>query len=300
MSRQPIVSREAWVEARKDLLAREKENTRQRDELARQRRALPWVRVDKDYVFDAPVGGASPAGKASLADLFGPRSQLLVYHFMFGPDWAEGCPSCSFVSDHLDGAVPHLGARDVSLVMVSRAPLSKIEPFKARMGWRFPWVSSAGSSFNHDFGVHFTDEDRAAGGGEVDYNYQRQAFPSAEAPGLSAFYKDPATGEVFHTYSTYGRGLDAMVGTYVLLDLAPKGRDEDGLPFDMGWVRHHDRYEVAATAPNGGLADPDRPYWPKVALTASASAAATGELAGPPAAHSCCGGGAGGGGGRGQ
>jgi predicted dithiol-disulfide oxidoreductase (DUF899 family) len=251
MTTQPIVSREKWVEARKAHLAKEKELTRRRDELARQRRELPWVRVDEDYVFDAPQG------RVALGDLFGAHSQLLVYHFMFGPDWAEGCPSCSFVSDHLNAARVHLAARDVSLVMVSRAPLPKIEAFKRRMGWQFPWVSSHGNSFNHDFHVYFTPEEKA--GGDVYYNYTRQPFPSDEAPGASVFYKDPETGEVFHTYSTYSRGLDTMIGAYVLLDLVPKGRDEDHLPFEMQWVRHHDRYE------SGKLGDADKPYWPKVA-----------------------------------
>jgi predicted dithiol-disulfide oxidoreductase (DUF899 family) len=257
----PIVSREQWVEARKALLAKEKENTRQRDELARQRRQLPWVKVDKNYLFDAPQG------KVRLADLFGAHSQLLIYHFMFGPDWAEGCPSCSFVCDHIDGATAHLAARDVSLVMVSRAPLPKIEAFKKRMGWHFPWVSSQANSFNHDFQVYFTPEEKADG--DVYYNYTMQPFPSDEAPGASVFYKDPKTGEIFHTYSTFGRGLDTMVGTYVLLDLVPKGRDEDQLPFDMQWVRHHDRYDVS----NGGgaFADPDKPYWPKVAAAEGSS-----------------------------
>jgi predicted dithiol-disulfide oxidoreductase (DUF899 family) len=254
MTEHPIVSREAWVEARMALLAREKENTRQRDELARRRRELPWVRVDQRYVFDGPQG------PATLADLFGPHSQLVVYHFMFGPDLAEGCPSCSFVSDHLDAATAHLAARDVSLAMVSRAPLPKIEAFKRRMGWRFPWVASFANSFNHDFHVHFTPEERAAGA--VYHNYTMEPFPSTEAPGASVFYKDPATGEVFHTYSTFGRGLDAMVGAYVLLDLVPKGRDEDGLPFTMQWVRHHDRYDNRAAG--SAFADADRPYWPKV------------------------------------
>src|SRR6476620_10988514 len=246
MSTHQIVSRQQWIEAQREHLAKEKQLTRQRDELARERRELPWVRIEKDYVFDAPHG------KVRLADLFGGHSQLVVYHFMFGPDWKEGCPSCSFVSDHLDGAVPHLAARDVSLVMVSRAPLAKIEAFKKRMGWRFPWVSSFGNSFNHDFGVYFTPEEKAKGA--VYYNYTVQPFPSDEAPGASVFYKDSETGEVFHTYSTFGRGLDALVTSYVLLDLVPKGRDEDGLAFDMAWVRHHDKYESG-----GELADADRP-----------------------------------------
>jgi predicted dithiol-disulfide oxidoreductase (DUF899 family) len=250
MTTHRIVSQEQWVQARRAHLAKEKQLTRQRDELARERRELPWVRVEKNYVFDAPQG------KVRLADLFGGHSQLVVYHFMFGPDWKEGCPSCSFVSDHLDGAVPHLAARDVSLVMVSRAPLAKIEAFKKRMGWRFPWVSSFGSDFNHDYHVWFTPEEKAKG--DVYYNYTLQPFPSDEAPGASVFYKDPATGEIFHTYSTYGRGLDPLVGTYVVLDLVPKGRDEDQLPFSMQWVRHHDRYG------GGEFLDANKPYWPKV------------------------------------
>ena len=255
MTNQPIVSREEWTNARKTLLAKEKENTRQRDELVRQRRQLPWVKVDEKYVFD------SPQGKVALADLFRGKSQLVVYHFMFGPDWAEGCPSCSYVCDHLNGAVPHLAARDTSLVMISRAPINKIEAFKKRMGWQFPWVSSFHNDFNHDFGVYFTPDERATG--EVAYNYTRQPFPSDEAPGASVFYKDPATGEIFHTYSTYGRGLDPFVTAYVVLDLVPKGRDEDDLPFDMQWVRHHDKYQ------SGELLDADKPYWPKTAETAN-------------------------------
>jgi predicted dithiol-disulfide oxidoreductase (DUF899 family) len=237
------------VEARKTLLAKEKNLTRLHDQLAAERRQLPWTRVEKNYTFDAPHG------KVSLADLFGPHSQLFVYHFMFGPTWKEGCPSCSYVCDHLNGAVPHLAARDVSLVMVSRAPLNKIEAFKKRMGWRFPWVSSHGNDFNHDFGVYFPPQEKAQG--KVNYNYKMQEFPSDEAPGASIFYKDKDR-KIFHTYSTYGRGLDQFVTTYTLLDLVPKGRDEDNLPFDMAWVRHHDRYDT------GELADKDRPYWPKV------------------------------------
>jgi len=213
-------SREEWLAARLDLLEAEKELTKRSDEVARQRQELPWVRVDKDYQFE------TAEGTASLADLFRGRSQLLIYHFMFGPDWQEGCPSCSYVSDHLDGAVPHLAARDVTLTMVSRAPLAKIESFKKRMGWRFPWVSSFGSEFNYDYHVSFTPEQKARG--KVDYNYTIQPFPSDEAPGASVFYRDASSGEVFHTYSTYGRGLDSFVGTYTLLDLVPKGRDEAG------------------------------------------------------------------------
>jgi predicted dithiol-disulfide oxidoreductase (DUF899 family) len=263
MTQQSIVSREEWVKARKKLLAKEKENTRQRDELARQRRELPWVTVDKNYVFEGPQG------KVTLAELFGKHSQLLVYHFMFGPDWKEGCPSCSYVCDHINGATSHLAARDVSLMMISRAPMSKIDAFKKRMGWQFPWVSSNGNSFNHDFGVYFPPEEKAKG--EVYYNYTMQPFPPAEGPGVSVFYKDPKTGEIFHTYSTFGRGLDIIVGTYVLLDMVPKGRDEDCLPFDMAWVRHHDRYE------SGVLLDADRPYWPKFDMPAEASLSCCGS-----------------------
>jgi predicted dithiol-disulfide oxidoreductase (DUF899 family) len=268
-----LVSREKWVAARVALLAKEKALTREHDALARERRELPWVRVDQEYVFE------TPAGPRTLAELFGGRSQLIVYHFMFGPDWAEGCPSCSFVSDHLDGAVPHLAARDTSLVMVSRAPLTKIDAFKKRMGWRFPWVSSFGNSFNHDFGVYFTPAEKAKGA--VYYNYTTQPFPSDEAPGASVFYKDAATGEVFHTYSTFGRGLDTLITSYVLLDLVPKGRDEDQLPFDMQWVRHHDRYELG-----GGFADADQPYWPKVAAVSS-STPSTSTMAAPASSCGC-------------
>jgi predicted dithiol-disulfide oxidoreductase (DUF899 family) len=228
-----VVSQEEWLAARKQLLRQEKEFTRLRDQLSAERRELPWVRVDKEYVFDAPDG------KETLADLFDGRSQLLVYHFMFGPGWEQGCPSCSFVSDHIDGANWHLPHRDVTLLAVSRASLARIEAFKRRMGWRFKWVSSYENDFNHDFHVSFTPDDMARG--EVYYNYAMTEFPSEEAPGLSTFYKDPS-GAVFHTYSTYARGLDMLVGAYNYLDLAPKGRDEAALPWTMEWVRHHDRY----------------------------------------------------------
>jgi predicted dithiol-disulfide oxidoreductase (DUF899 family) len=216
MSTHQVVSKQEWIEARRALLANEKELTRERDELARQRRELPWVRVEKEYSFDAPQG------RVKLADLFQGRSQLIVYHMMFHPNWREACPSCSFVVDHLDGTITHLGARDVSLAVVSRAPLAKIEAFKKRMGWRFRWVSSFGSDFNYDYHVSFTAEQKA--GDKVDYNYTMQEFPSDEGPGLSVFYKDPQTGEIFHTYSTYARGLETLIGTYTLLDLVP--RDE--------------------------------------------------------------------------
>ena len=228
----PVVSRDAWRAARKELLGKEKEFTRQRDRLSAERRELPWVKVDKAYVFDGP------AGEETLADLFGGKSQLIVYHFMLGPGWEQGCPSCSYLADHFDGAIVHLAQRDVSFVVVSRAPLAEIEAFKRRMGWRFKWVSSHGNDFNHDFHVSFTQEELAKG--KVDYNYGLVEGHD-ELPGVSVFYKDPA-GVVFHTYSCYARGLDILVGAYNWLDLAPKGRDEDQLPWSMAWVRHHDRY----------------------------------------------------------
>ncbi len=187
----------------------------------------------KEYVFD------TPNGKAALADLFDGRSQLIVYHFMFGPGWEQGCPSCSFLADHFDGSLVHLANRDVTLAVISRAPLAQIEAFKKRMGWRFKWVSSFGTDFNHDFHVSFTKEEMA--GGKINYNYDVVEFPSEETPGASVFYQD-ARGCVFHTYSTYARGLDILIGAYNFLDLAPKGRDEDGLAFSMAWVRHHDKY----------------------------------------------------------
>jgi len=251
-----IVPPEEWLAARKELLKKEKESTRLLDQLSAERRKLPWVRVEKNYVFDAP------AGRVTLGDLFAGRQQLVIYHFMFGPDWQEGCPSCSFVSDHFDGALPHLAARDVTMTAVSRAPLAKIEPFKKRMGWRFPWVSSYGSEFNADFHVSFTPEEMAQG--EVNYNYTMQVFPSAEAPGLSVFAKD-AAGAVYHTYSTYGRGVELLMSTYRILDVVPKGRDEDRLDFSMAWVRYHDRYAT------NEFADTDKPYWPESAQPSSGS-----------------------------
>ena len=229
-----VTSPTQWLAAREEFLKKEKEFTRLRDELSRQRRELPWERVEKNYLFDGPNG------KETLADLFEGRSQLIVYHFMFGPDWAEGCHGCSFLADHFDGSVAHLNARDVTLVVVSRAPLAQIEAFKKRMGWNFKWASSFDSDFNYNYNVTFTKEEQA--NGDVKYNYGTQQFPSDEGPGASAFYKD-STGEIFHTYSTYGRGLDILIGAYNFLDIAPKGRDEGGLPQPMAWLRHHDRYE---------------------------------------------------------
>ena len=245
-----VVSREEWLEARKKLLAKEKQLTHDHDAIAAERRQLPWLKVEKNYIFD------SPSGKKTLTDLFEGRSQLIIYHFMFGPDWQEGCPSCSFNMDHTDGALVHLAQRDVTFAAVSRAPISKIEPFKQRMGWKFNWVSSYGTDFNYDYQASFTPEQIAKG--EVEYNYELTNFPSAEAPGISVFYKDKA-GDIFHTYSAYARGTESTLNAYNYLDYAPKGRDEDELPFTMSWVRHHDRYT------DGRLADPDRPYWPKEA-----------------------------------
>jgi predicted dithiol-disulfide oxidoreductase (DUF899 family) len=228
-----IVSQEAWLAARRAHLAKEKEFTRLRDELSAERRALPWTRIEKRYEFEGPDG------TQMLAELFDGRSQLIVYHFMFGPGWEQGCPSCSFLADHIDGTLIHLAHRDVTLVAVSRAPLPEIETFRKRMGWRFKWLSSFGSDFNADFHVSFGADELARG--EVYYNYGMTSFPSEEGPGASVFYKDP-DGAVFHTYSAYARGLDILVGTYNWLDLAPKGRDEAALPWTMAWVRHHDRY----------------------------------------------------------
>lgn len=242
----PVVSRDRWVSERKGLLAREKELTQLRDQIARERRALPWERVEKDYVFD------TAEGPQTLSGLFGGRRQLLVQHFMLGPDWEQGCQSCSYMADHTDGMNVHLAHRDITLVAISRAPLATIERFRQRMGWQFRWVSSNETDFNYDFGVSFTPEEQAKG--EVNYNYNIQPFPHDEAPGISVFYKDDA-GEVFHTYSTYGRGVEVMMGAYNLMDLTPKGRDERDVPNKMEWVRHHDRYEPASAtqfAPKAG------------------------------------------------
>jgi predicted dithiol-disulfide oxidoreductase (DUF899 family) len=230
-----VVSRDEWVAERKLLLAREKELMRLKDAISRERRALPWVRIDKRYVFD------TPEGRRTLAELFAGRRQLLVQHFMLAPGWEQGCKSCSYMADHSDGMTVHLEHRDVTTVAISRAPLVEIERFRRRMGWRFKWVSSHGTDFNYDFGVSFTPEQIAKG--ELAYNYGTMTAHE-ELPGISAFCKDDA-GEVFHTYSTYGRGVEVMMGTYNMLDLMPKGRDERELAYPMEWVRHHDRYEPA-------------------------------------------------------
>ncbi|SEI16971.1 Predicted dithiol-disulfide oxidoreductase, DUF899 family [Rhizobium tibeticum] len=235
-----VVSREEWLEARRALLLKEKEATHLREKVNAERMALPWVKVDKNYVFD------TPQGKKSLAELFDGRSQLLIYHFMLGPDWEAGCPGCSFLSDHVDGTLPHLDHHDVTWVAVSRAPLEKIEAYKKRMGWKFPWVSSFDNRFNFDYHVSFSPEDLAKD--KVFYNFEaiEPANANDELPGLSAFYKNE-NGEVFHTYSTYARGLEEAVGTLMILDRAPKGRNEDST---MDFVKRHDEYEPAKSAPS--------------------------------------------------
>jgi predicted dithiol-disulfide oxidoreductase (DUF899 family) len=228
----PVVSHEDWITARKALLAKEKEFSRARERLAEERRALPWEKVEKEYVF------AGPGGRKTLSDLFDGRSQLAIYQFMFAPNWGEGCPHCSFWADHYDGTVAHLAQRDVSLAVVSRAPLETIEAFRKRMGWRFRWYSSAETDYNYDFQASFRPEDIARG--SLFYNYQQVPMKRTDREGLSVFYKD-ARGAVFHTYSTYARGIDMLNATYQFLDLVPKGRDENpDSPQD--WVRHHDRY----------------------------------------------------------
>jgi predicted dithiol-disulfide oxidoreductase (DUF899 family) len=238
-----VVSRQQWLAERKALLAREKELTHLRDQVAHERRALPWVRVDKNYVFD------SDEGPRTLAELFEGRRQLLVQHFMFGPGWEQGCPSCSYMADHTDGMTVHLAHRDTTFVAISRATLAEIQRFRQRMGWRFKWVSSFANDFNFDYGVSFTAAEKARN--EVTYNFSQQPYEWDELPGISVFIKDGA-GDVFHSYSTYRRGVEAMMGTYSLLDLTPKGRDEHEVG-GMGWVRHHDRYEPQppATAAQG-------------------------------------------------
>ncbi len=230
-------SKETWIKARQALLAKEKELTQLNDELAAQRRALPRLRITKNYLFD------TSQGKRTLAELFDGKSQLLVYHFMFGPDWETGCKVCSFWADHFSGMVPHLAARDVRFICASRAPLAKIEDFARRMGWQYPWVSSLDSDFNFDFDVSFRPESQQ----EQTYNYKPKTSGAEELPGLSAFLKDEQ-GQVFHTYSCFARGLEPFNATYRLLDLTPKGRDEEGLPYTMSWVRLHDEY--AETEPH--------------------------------------------------
>ncbi len=233
MKEHKVVSPGAWLAARKRLLAKEKKFSKLRDQLNRERRRLPWVKVEKDYVFD------TPRGRKTLAELFGGKSQLIVYHFMFGPRWGSGCSHCSFWADHYDSANHHLGARDAALAVVSRAPLKELLPFKKRMGWRFDWVSSNGSDFNFDFNVSFTPAQ--VKGGKLFYNYGTMPSLAGEREGVSAFYKD-RKGDIYHTYSCYARGIDLLNTTYNFLDLTAKGRNEHpDSPQD--WVRYHDQYK---------------------------------------------------------
>ena len=242
-----IVSRDEWLVARKAHLAAEKAFSKGRDEIARRRRELPWLKLEKPYVFDGP------AGKETLADLFDGRSQLIVHHFMLGPRWTAGCPGCSFTADHIEGALVHLEHHDVSVVTVSRAPLAEIEAYKRRMGWRVKWVSSDGSDFNYDYHVSFRPEDVARG--EVYYNYDVRDRQIDELSGLSVFYKDD-TGDIFHTYSTYARGYEMIDTTYMLLDMTPKGRNETGPHFNLSdWVRRHDEYDDRKGARGGSGAE---------------------------------------------
>lgn len=232
-----IASHDEWLIARKELLAREKELTRARDELSRRRRALPWVKIEKPYLFDGPNG------RETLADLFGGNSQLIVQHFMFAPGWSEGCVGCSFGADHVDGARRHFEHHDVSFVAVSRAPLAEIEAYRKRMGWGFKWVSSYGSDFNYDFNVSFSPEQLAQG--SVIYNYEPTSQATEEEPGYSVFFKDEG-GDIYHTYSSYGRGNEEVIGTYMFLDLTPKGRNEGPGGNLTDWVKRHDAYDGGA------------------------------------------------------
>lgn len=244
-----VVSREEWLKAHKAHLAKEKEFTRHRDELSRQRRNLPWARVEKNYMFEGPDG------KKTLADLFDGRSQLFVKHFMLGPGWKEGCVGCSFEVDHIEGALVHLEHHDVTYVAISRAPLPEIEAFKGRMGWRFKWVSSYGNDFNYDYHVSFTKDEIAKG--EVYYNYEVSQLQSEELSGISVFYRDEKR-DIYHTFSSYARGAEELLGTYMVLDLTPKGRNETGPNHDLtDWVRHHDKYDGGFVNPTG------RPRLPK-------------------------------------
>ncbi len=233
MQTHKVVSREEWLTARQLHLAKEKEFTRLRDQLSQERRDLPWVKVDKPYIFDGPNG------KESLSEMFAGRSQLLVYHFMFGPEWSEGCRSCSFWADNFNSIIVHLNQRDATMVAISRAPLEKLLAFQKRMGWTFKWLSSFENDFNRDYHVSFTPEELEKG--EMYYNYRVGKFGRGEAPGLSVFHRD-AGGTIFHTYSCYGRGLDMLNGAYHHLDVLPKGRDEAGLTYPQEWVNHHDKY----------------------------------------------------------
>lgn len=228
-----VVTRDEWLKERVALLAEEKEFTRSRDALAAKVRDLPWVQVDKQYTFVAP------SGEKSLAELFGPRSQLIIYHFMFDPTWSQGCKSCSFITEHYDRLIVHLAHRDISFVTVSKAPIEKLEQFRKRIGWTGPWVSAANTDFGRDFGVSYTDQELA--GGEAVYNFTDKATGIRELPGLSVFCKD-AAGNIFHTYSVFARGLENFLTAYQYIDITPKGRDE-AQTGGMGWLRHRDRYE---------------------------------------------------------
>lgn len=235
IERPEIVSRDEWLKARRALLEKEKAHTRARDALNAERRELPWVRVEKEYVFN------TPEGTRTLVDLFEERSQLIVHHFMFGPGWAAGCPGCSFTADHMEGALVHLEHHDVSLVRISRAPLAELEAYRKRMGWRVKWVSSFDSDFNYDYHVSFTPKEIARG--EIQYNYRTIKETMEELSGISVFFRD-AGGDVFHTYSAYARGDELVDTSYMLLDMTPGGRNETGPYYNLGdWVRRHDEYD---------------------------------------------------------
>lgn len=233
MSSHTVVSKAQWLQARQQLLEKEKEFTRLGDQLSQQRRDLPWVKVTADYRFEGS------RGEQSLTDLFEGRRQLMVYHFMFDPSWEAGCKSCSYVADHFDPMIAHLNQRDVTLAVISKAPLATLQTFRQRMGWQFNWFSSFSNDFNRDYHVSFTEQNKTDN--EIYYNYHKTQYFSAEAPGLSVFYRDD-NDDIFHSYSTYARGLDSLIGTYRFLDLVPDGRNEADLPFSMGWVNHHDSY----------------------------------------------------------
>jgi predicted dithiol-disulfide oxidoreductase (DUF899 family) len=240
MMKNAIVPHETWINARLELLSAEKEFSKKRDALTLRRLAMPWERVEKPYRFEGPKG------IVSLADLFAGCSQLIVYHFMFGPDWNEGCPNCSFWADNFNGIPVHLKHRDVTLTAVSRAPLVKIDAYKRRMGWTFPWVSSIGSDFNFDYNVSFTSEEVEKGKAYYNYAYGERPITGSEEEGMSVFFKDEV-GDLFHTYSCFERGIDMVNGAYQFLDLVPKGRDEKGLKYPTAWLRRHDQYEDGET-----------------------------------------------------
>ena len=234
MTSQPIVSREEWLKARLELLKKEKEHSKIRDEITRARQNLPWVKIEKDYIFEGPNK------KFYLKDLFEDKSQLIIYHFMFEKDWEEGCKSCSFLADHYEPAIVHLANRDVAMITISKAPLEMLESFKKRMKWNFNWLSSENSDFNEDFHVSFTDEELKQGKGH--YNFEEtKLFGTKEAPGISVFVRDE-NGQIYHTYSAYARGLENFITAYHLLDIVPKGRNEGGFSYGMEWLRHKDRY----------------------------------------------------------